>query len=76
MANETIKVVKRFPLRTAAKRRLVTLSHKGPQGEKVTVELADAPRHSRLSMKAHSRGAHLCASRPEAEWPYSLSSRK
>jgi len=30
----------------------------------------------RLSMNSRSRGAHLWASRPDAEWPYSLSSRK
>ena len=30
----------------------------------------------RRSMNRRSRGAHLPASRPDAEWPYSLSSRK
>ena len=38
--------------------------------------LSSAERSQRVAMKAFSRGAHLAASRPEAEWPKSLSISK
>ena len=35
-----------------------------------------ASSYAKLSINTFNLGAHICASRPEAEWPSSLSSRK